>query len=477
MSRLLSRICLLVITLLLVASAGSAQTREFLRAIRAEARVRVLWDSGSQRIVAAADDDAPFRPLVAVQPFLTEESLTLSYPRLNPLRIAVAAALAVGSAPAETVTPQLRALMSKASETLPSPHAQAELPRLVLFDVLESCPNVASARRDADTLLSTILVTSNSPTVGALLASWRQAIDDAFSSGQTGPDVVAAALSRMDAFVDDLDARVSASTRTLTRIDAEIERPSADDPCARAARRVYESLILANPRARLSALAAVRSAVTSVRDALRREYLAAARWQGAEFLLVDSIRPPRDGSLATVIRVTDLRLEVDEASGAVVAVAETTASETLVTQRASKFAREFAVASVVGTITRQQYGTTSNGAGTTVVGRLASPIASFEPAFLLSFVCRCQTGPLVAPMLQVGITTSKEVPAILAGGGLRLFGLPRGDVALGIGAMIGWVKDLGSLRVGDAVGGTADIEADLRYAQRQGFYAALQYKF
>jgi hypothetical protein len=80
-------------------------------------------------------------------------------------------------------------------------------------------------------------------------------------------------------------------------------------------------------------------------------------------------------------------------------------------------------------------------------------------------------------MLQVGITTSKDVPAILAGGGLRLFGLPRGDIALGAGAMIAWVKDLGSLRVGDVVGGTVDIDADLRYARRQGLYAAIQYKF
>ncbi len=465
------------IALLLAAAAASAQTREFLRATRADARVRVQWDSGMQRLVAAADDDPEFRTLATVQPFLTAESLTLTYPRLNPLRIAVAAAPAGEPVPPDTVTAQLRALVSMASASVPSSTAQADLARLVLFDIPGPCPAAETARSHAEALLPTVLVTSSAPTVGAVVASWRQAIDVAFASGQGGPAAIAAAVSLMDGFVRDLDTRLSASTRALARIDGEIARPSADDPCSRSTRRLYELLALANPRARLATLAAVRAAVSSLRDGLNHDYVAADRWLESEYRLADSIRPPRDGSLATAIHVTDLRLEVDESSGAVVAVAETTASETLVAHRDSRFTREFAVASIVGTVTRQQYGTTTNAAGTTVVGRLARPLASLEPAFLASFVCRCQTGPLVAPMVQVGITTSKDVPAILAGGGIRLFGLPRGDVALGMGAMIAWVKDLDSLRVGDPIGGTVDIEADLQYARRQGFYAALQYKF
>jgi hypothetical protein len=240
---------------------------------------------------------------------------------------------------------------------------------------------------------------------------------------------------------------------------------------------LYEVLVLVNPRARLAELAAVRATVTSLRDGLNQEYADAAQWQGSEYRLADGIRPPREGSLTTVIRVTYVRLDVDESSGTVVAIAETTASETMATQRASRFVREFAIASVVSTVTRPQYGTTTNASGTTVVGPTSESGVSVVAAMLASFVCRCQTGPLVAPMLQVGITTSKDVPALLLGGGVRLFGLPRGDIALGGGAMIAWVKDLDSLRVGAPVGGTSDIEADLHYVGRRGLYAALQYKF
>jgi hypothetical protein len=45
------------------------------------------------------------------------------------------------------------------------------------------------------------------------------------------------------------------------------------------------------------------------------------------------------------------------------------------------------------------------------------------------------------------------------------------------GWTIGWVKELRSLEVGDPVGGTSDIEADLRRVRRQGAFFALQYKF
>ena len=70
-----------------------------------------------------------------------------------------------------------------------------------------------------------------------------------------------------------------------------------------------------------------------------------------------------------------------------------------------------------------------------------------------------------------------EAMQLLAGGGIRLFGLPKGDVALGGGGMFAWIKDLRSLRVGDPVGGTSDIQANLHYVNRNGYYAALQYKF
>jgi hypothetical protein len=97
---------------------------------------------------------------------------------------------------------------------------------------------------------------------------------------------------------------------------------------------------------------------------------------------------------------------------------------------------------------------------------------------LVNFVCRCNTG-LLTPMLQIGAAASKTLPAILAGGGVRLFGLGKGDVGLGGGAMFAWYKDLQKLQVGQVVTGTQQIQSDLGFisAPKIGGYVAIQYKF
>jgi hypothetical protein len=48
----------------------------------------------------------------------------------------------------------------------------------------------------------------------------------------------------------------------------------------------------------------------------------------------------------------------------------------------------------------------------------------------------------------VSLRIPQPFGAFIAGGGVRPFGLPKGDVALGVVWMLAWVKDLGSLEVG-----------------------------
>ena len=132
---------------------------------------------------------------------------------------------------------------------------------------------------------------------------------------------------------------------------------------------------------------------------------------------------------------------------------------------------------IFGTVTRPSYGTGTNAAGATIVTRSSHDNVSVNVGFLVGLVCRCGWGPLVAPMFQAGVSTSRDVPALLLGGGIRLFGLGSGDISLGAGWMLAWVKDLKGLKEGDVVSGTSDIEGHLGYVHRSGAYWALQYKF
>jgi len=80
-------------------------------------------------------------------------------------------------------------------------------------------------------------------------------------------------------------------------------------------------------------------------------------------------------------------------------------------------------------------------------------------------------------MLQAGVSTSPDAPGLFGGGGIRLFGIGTGDVALGGGWISAWVQDLKTLRIGDRVGGTIDIDRDLGFARRDGWYVLAQYEF
>jgi hypothetical protein len=103
---------------------------------------------------------------------------------------------------------------------------------------------------------------------------------------------------------------------------------------------------------------------------------------------------------------------------------------------------------------------------------------SVNPGLLVNFVCACNLGP-VAPLLQVGAATSKTLPAVLLGGGLRLFGAGKGDLGIGGGLMLAWVRDLQKLAPGSVVQGTKDIEADLGFhtKPKSAGYFVIQYKF
>jgi hypothetical protein len=183
-----------------------------------------------------------------------------------------------------------------------------------------------------------------------------------------------------------------------------------------------------------------------------------------------------DDSNELIIRTTGVAFSTAP-NAALLSVDEFAGSAAMVLKKYSRLTKEYGVGTLFSSITRPGYGTTQNEAGQTVVGRTSQGGMSNNPAFVFNLVCLCDTGPLVAPMFQVGITTSRDVPGLFFGGGARLFPLGRGDISVGAGGMFGWVKDLRSLQVGSPVGGSVDIEDDLTWKRRGGWYGLLQYKF
>src|SRR5688572_13953282 len=250
-----------------------------------------------RRTVAAVDDEERFQALVLSPPFLTDGALAVTYPRLNPLRVGVTIAVGDAAPVADTVTARLRAVLSLAAVSVPSPGgAGGPVPPGANAASGDSCAPLTNARANAEALMSRLSVTRNSVTVAALVASWRRTIDEAFSAGRDGPAAISAAVTLIEAFLAQLATRLVESDRIVTRMESELATAARAEPCATSARAVYEVLNLANPRARLAQMAAVRSAVMSLQEALVRDFInpGAVRWQGAEYRLIREVRPARE---------------------------------------------------------------------------------------------------------------------------------------------------------------------------------------
>jgi DNA-binding FrmR family transcriptional regulator len=442
-----------------------------------EAGVRVRWDAARGQILIAIDEEPAFRVMKPTESFVTPRAMRITYPRLNPLRVEAIVVTEGGPAASGTVAARLRALIGLASVVTPSPIAVPDGGSGTSAPA--PCAALAAAQGDARALVRALGAGRAAPTLATQLATWRTAIDDGFAAGGDGPAAVGMATSLMDRVLTDVDASTTEVTRIIRRLESDASPPDAGDACAASARAVYDTLRLTNPRVRLAQLAAVRSAVALLRDALHRDYMQTGpnRWTGDAYRVGADLAPTQASRVTALIRVTHFAFDVEPSSGALVGAEEPSQVGVVHAQRFTRFAMEFSVGTVIGTVTPPHYGTTAGPSGETVVALVSHERTAVSAGLLASFVCRCQTGPIVTPMFQVGITTNKDVPGLLAGGGIRLFGLPKGDVAFGAGWMMAWVKDLRSLHVGDPVGGTKDIAADLGHKRRQGAYVSFQYKF
>jgi hypothetical protein len=114
-----------------------------------------------------------------------------------------------------------------------------------------------------------------------------------------------------------------------------------------------------------------------------------------------------------------------------------------------------------------------------VVSRAGTSEVAFSPTVMVNFVPVGLSGSV--PIVQVGASTSTSAPAVFLGGGWRVPGAgDKSGIVVGLGLVLGWVKDLQTLVPDQSVvTGTKDIENDLKFGARPkpGFYLNFQYKF
>lgn len=312
--------------------------------------------------------------------------------------------------------------------------------------------------------------------VAKAVTAWPGSIDTAFTSGLTGPQSVAAGAKVINDFATTIDGHLSEAKKHWGIITACAT--TATDPNKRA---IYLAFSLYDPNPRIQQITSLKTAVTSLADSLLKQFGTADQWTGpnsTDYVISAEVAPTFAVMQNVTAKVVNLTLKVDPNTSALSTEQQAAGSTTFGVRKYSTLTTEIGVGAVFGSIRVPTYGTSTNGAGQMIVAKKADTSPSLNAAVLANFVCRCGTGLLV-PMVQVGALASKNLPSILVGGGVRLFGLGKGDIALGGGAMVAWYQDLKKLKVGDVISGTNDITSDLGFisSPKIGGYVTIQYKF
>jgi hypothetical protein len=204
-------------------------------------------------------------------------------------------------------------------------------------------------------------------------------------------------------------------------------------------------------------------------------------WRGANDNLTDYVftRLTPTFEKDQTVTVTAVRRTITVEDGVLsIGNADKTKQEVaFLVKRDSFFVTERAVAGIYNHLKYPKYGTAKNDAGETVVERSKDDYDPVNAAMMLNMVMRTKMGSVAYPMLQLGVSTAKDFPGLLAGIGLR-FTQPSA-FSLSVGGMITRYKDLdGVLKPGDKVTGTSDIESHLEFKTSPVvLYGAIQLKF
>jgi hypothetical protein len=468
---------LLLVTVCLQLCCGSndaySQTQQFLNAPVVRSEIKLRWNASTKTMQWAADDNNIYRNLTSDTLFLTKTSVYVTYPHLNPLRVQANASVTAVADPAyATITKLIESLTGVANLVAPALPNKAQTPGGPP-PAVAPCSDPAS---DIDQLRLLLYGADTSPdTVGKAITGWISAIDQAIAAGESGPEAIAAGTAMIDASATAFGQNINAAQKQW-----DVIKQCAANPLG-LQRAYYEAAALSDQTVRIQQLIGLKAATMQLSDLLSKDYKGPDKWVGpsqTDYVISSEIVPTFDKMQTITAKVSSITLKVDGATSLISTDQQAAGSSTFNVRRYTALAPEIGVGAVFGTLKQPTYGTATNASGQTIVAQTSTTKLSVNPTILANFVCRCGTGLLV-PMLQIGAATSKDLPAVLLGGGLRLFGTGKGDVAIGGGIMLGWYKDLQKLKVGDVVSGTSAINSDLGYigTPKPGGYFAIQYKF
>ena len=444
------------------------QTTSVLEAPRVTEQIQVRVHDKSLRY--ALDGRDAYFGLDADHLFLSSVPVKITYPRLNPLRVQINAQLSEAADPGHALVGSLvEALTGIPGVLRPetakmSAAAFPEGARSADEDCREEVARATEYYTDLNDALYSAFTTP--VTIGNRINGWIAAIDGSFDAGHSGGAAVRDGIAEITKYrlgadgEEGLAQKLTSAGKALEAVNKGAQGPAGQCP---EATRVYEALRLSNADARFQDLKRLDKVLADLVKTLQQDYVPETRWLNRTFYIVhDQVNPKADKIQKVAVKASAVSITVDDGSNLSVKKEEA-ASASLTLRHFTRFVPEAGAGATFAFVERTKYGTSTNAQGQTVVGVAGQDDVAVDPSVMLNFVCRCDLGPFVQPMFQVGATASKDTPGILIGVGVRLFAVGKSDVSVSGGGVVAWVKTLKTLKEGDVITGTKEIEADMGF--------------
>jgi hypothetical protein len=292
----------------------AAQPRSFPDPPVVRSRLRVHWNAPLKALQWAADSDETFRAFPTNAVFLTNRSIFVVYPQLNPLAVQATVTSSPVADPSYTIlTALLDTLTSLAStaEGIPGMSVTAIPPAPLSVApgaAAEECHDPAT---DIKKLQSDLQ--ANSPAdVAKAVTAWPGIIDTSFAAGKTGPQSIADGVVVIKSYAASIDSKLTAAKKDWDQVKSCAA--TATDPLERA---MYQAASLYDPGSRIHQVAALVSATNNLAASLDKQFGRPASWSNHfnDFVISTEIIPTYAQMQTTTVKVVTLNLSVNSSTG------------------------------------------------------------------------------------------------------------------------------------------------------------------
>jgi hypothetical protein len=236
---------------------------------------------------------------------------------------------------------------------------------------------------------------------------------------------------------------------------------------------MYALASLSNPKARVLELKAIQATVANLGASLAK-VAASDNWLNDSLYRLATVEATQAKLQKVTIKFT--RLKYDASDAGISSTTSEGGTGTFTVRRLDTFFVELGAGIITARLTAPKYGTEERD-GQTFAVATSDEESSWAPAVVGNFVCRCWRSQILAPMGQFGALASANTPAILIGGGFRVWGGSKGGFGITFGRALAWVKRISEDELAKPINGTAEIEKRRRHVFDPANYVMFQYQF